>query len=274
MSVLPADLHTAVQKVGLAGRAVCMHSSLRSFGWVDGGAAAVVDAFLAEGCTLIVPTFSYVYASPPPAHVLVTQNAWEGMAVPAYRAVVPGYSPMSTEIDRWMGAIPAEVLARPTHVRGNHPLNSFTAVGPLAHALIATQTPRDVYAPLRGLGEAGGAVLLAGVGLERMTLLHLAEQTAGRRLFWRWAVDATSGTIPTRTGGCSEGFGRLLPVLASLFQQTSVGASRWLAFPAAASVTTAAAAIVTRPEITHCADPGCVRCADSIAGGPIGGPEG
>ena len=35
-----------------------VHSSLASFGRVEGGAAAVVQAFLDEGCTIVVPAFS------------------------------------------------------------------------------------------------------------------------------------------------------------------------------------------------------------------------
>jgi len=44
-----------------------------------------------------------------------------------------------------------------------------------------------VFKPLRALSETGGYVVLMGVGLEAMTLIHLAEQMAGRNRFRRWA---------------------------------------------------------------------------------------
>jgi aminoglycoside 3-N-acetyltransferase len=103
-----------------------------------------------------------------------------------------------------MGAVAAAILDRPEHVRGQHPLCSFSAVGPQARRLIAPQSVVKVYAPLDRLGQAGGSIVLMGVGLEALTLLHLAEQRAGRQLFWRWANDAAgrsrSVAVPTALG--------------------------------------------------------------------------
>ena len=61
------DIRTAARESGLSGRPVCVHASLRSFGWVEGGAQAVVDGLLAEGCTVLVFTLTWVFASPPPS---------------------------------------------------------------------------------------------------------------------------------------------------------------------------------------------------------------
>ena len=73
-----------------------------------------------------------------------------------------------------MGRIPARVAAHPQRHRGDHPLNSFSALGPLAQAITAGQTPSEVYAPLEVVADLGGAVALLGVDLTSMTLLHLA----------------------------------------------------------------------------------------------------
>jgi len=62
-------------------------------------------------------------------------------------------------------------------------------VGPLAQQLISGQQPLNVYAPFRALAEAGGWVVLMGVGPDKLTLLHYAEQLAGRIPFRRWAND-------------------------------------------------------------------------------------
>ncbi|HUX88909.1 MAG TPA: AAC(3) family N-acetyltransferase [Chloroflexota bacterium] len=267
------DIRAGIRALRLGGLPLCVHSSLRSFGWVEGGAATVVDGLLQEGCTVLVPAFADVYRIPPPddPHLRPARNAYDYGRV---RAPMPGvkviYSPESNEIERAeMGAIPAEVVARPGRSRGNHPLDSFAAVGPLASKLVDGQAPRDVYAPLRALAERGGWVLLMGVDLNRLTLLHLAEMRAGRALFLRWANGPDGLPMGVESGGCSKGFPRLESVLAPLARETLVGSSRWRAFPADATLHAATAAIQRDPAITHCADPTCRRCADAIAGGPV-----
>jgi aminoglycoside 3-N-acetyltransferase len=179
------------------------------------------------------------------------------------------YTPASQEIDPDMGAIAASVVNYPGRVRGNHPLNSFSAVGPLAAKLIAGQAPLAVYAPLAALVEASGYVLLMGVKIDNMTLLHLAEQEAGRVLFRRWANDSAGHPQMVEVGGCSDGFEHLAAVLQPWQRQTVVGSSVWQLFPAQPTLQAATRAIRANPQITHCGNPDCERCNDAVAGGPI-----
>ena len=108
-----------------------------------------------------------------------------------------------------------------------------------------------------------------GVTLTSLTLLHLAEQMAGREPFRRWSRNPGGDVIMVETGGCSRGFDNIRPVLTSVEIETKVGESRWLVYPAAAALETAAAAIRSNPSITHCDDPACAHCNDAVAGGPI-----
>jgi aminoglycoside 3-N-acetyltransferase len=265
------DVRAAARRLGLTNRPLCVHSSLRSFGWVDGGAAAILDALLAEGCTVLVPTFSWAdYLVDPLPH---QQPARNGAAHVQLRRHRPGddhvYTPAAQALDRAdMGAIPAAVLASPGRARGRHPLCSFGAVGPLAGALVAGQTPLRVFAPLEALAAAGGAIVLMGVGLNKMTPLHLAEQRAGRLMFRRWANGLAGAPIEVEVGGCSDGFPRLEPALSWLELRESVGASVWRAYPAAELLDAAALAIRTWPSITHCGRRDC-ECDDAVAGGPL-----
>jgi aminoglycoside N3'-acetyltransferase len=119
------------------------------------------------------------------------------------------------------------------------------------------------------LAGQDGAVLLVGVGLNSMTLLHLAEARAGREPFRRWANGPRGEVIEAQTGGCSGGFASFEPVVAPLAQETVVGASRWRAYPARQAVEEATRAIRANPLMTLCGDPGCERCRDAIAGGPL-----
>jgi aminoglycoside 3-N-acetyltransferase len=266
-TVTREDLREGIRALGLPDATVCVHSSLRSFGHVDGGADSVVDAFLAEGCTLMVPTFSApFFVLAPPPEMRSERNGIDYDAAHESPGRDRIYSPDGNEVSPTMGAIPAAVLARPERVRGDNPLCSFAALGPRAD-LVAEQRPLDVYAPLRILAARDGFVLLMGVGLERMTLLHLAEERAGRTLFRRWANAPDGLPMEVEVGGCSDGFGKLEPVFGPLAREHDVGASRWRAFPARATVEAASVAIRERSEITRCSRADCLRCADAVAGG-------
>lgn len=270
MVVTGQEVRQALRGLGLPGRAVCLHSSLRSFGHVVGGAVAVVRAFLDEGCTLLVPTFSSAFEVEPPPRLQFERNGWDYSAHRAPRQSPERvYTPEAPDIDRDMGAIPVAVVAWPGRVRGNHPLDSFTAVGPRAAELIAGQAPLDVYAPLTALIRVDGFVLLMGVGFERATLLHLAEKAAGRRLFLRWANDPHGRPVAVEVGGCSEGFGKLEPHLRRAVRRVSIGRSSWTLLPAGQALAHAAAAISADPRITHCGVMSCERCNDAVKGGPV-----
>ena len=263
------DLQQALRALDLPGHVVCLHSSLRSFGYVDGGAVAVVQAFVDEGCTILVPTFSSVFEVGPPPDLQFERNGWNYSANSAPVNSGRIFTPVVLDIDRYMGVIPATVLSWPNRVRGNHPLDSFTAIGPRAAEVIGTQAPVNVYGPLSTLVRMKGFVLLMGVGLERMTLLHLAEKEAGRTLFRRWANNAQGQTIAVEVGGCSEGFGNLDPYLRPLMRSITVGQSNWTLIPAAEALASAATAIHSNPQITHCGVQSCERCNDAVKGGPI-----
>jgi aminoglycoside N3'-acetyltransferase len=270
VNVTRFDIAKAIEYLGLSGSTVCLHASLRSFGYVDGGPDTVIDAFLDAGCTLLMPTFSGSYFEvAPEAGQLLPRNGWDYVEAERLpRRTDSVYSPDTNLIERDMGAIAAALVDRPNRIRGNHPLDSFSAVGPLASDLIEEQSWNDVYAPLRELAKLNGYVVLAGVGLNRMTILHLAEALSGRRLFRRWATGPDGDPVAVPAGGCSEGFPNLEPVIGLLATETMVGQSRWRVFPAAETVTTGAAVIRTNPRITHCNDEECVRCPDAVAGGP------
>jgi aminoglycoside 3-N-acetyltransferase len=181
-----------------------------------------------------------------------------------------GFSPATPFVSKEMGAIPNWVAATARRRRGNHPLNSFAALGPDADPIICGQSSFDVYSPLKGVVRLGGAVALLGVGLTSMTLIHLAEHNAGRALLVRWARLASGSVVPTRTGSCSRGFERFADLLSPAETTIDVGSSHWRVFDAALVLDLATREIVRNPRITVCDDPTCARCAAMVAGGPVG----
>lgn len=241
----------ALDALGLSNVDLCVHSSMRSFGErLDHGPGDFVEALLSRDCTIMVPTFSSRF---------LAESDNDETAV--FR---PECKDISVEK---MGILSSYILQVPGSVRGNHPLNSFTALGPHALELVMGQTPQDVYAPFRQLYHRDGFILLAGVSLDRATIIHYAEQLAGRRLFVRRARTA-DGTVPVAVGGCSRGFNKLSPVLEPFRRSAAVGQSKWSCFRVRDIITACKEAIENDPYITHCGDRLCSRCNDAVRGGP------
>jgi aminoglycoside 3-N-acetyltransferase len=265
----------ALRDLGIEERPIELHVSVRSFDGLEDGPATIVDGVLAAGSTVLAATMAPdLFGIPAPADDRPARNGidYETQASIADDArsteSIGTYHSARTEVSAWLGAFSAHVAAREDRIRC-YASGEFSAVGPLASRLIGAETDADVFGPLRALVEENGAVVLMGVGLTRLTLLHLAEVEAGRRPFIRWGRGRDGRPVRVRVGECSEGFESLAPTLASVERRRLVGASQWRVFPARAALELAADVIRTDPSITHCPNRECIECADAIAGGPL-----
>lgn len=269
MVVTQRDISHAADLLGLSGGIVCLHSSLKSFGRVEGGAGTVVAGLLDKGTTIIVPTFYYGAIVCPPPEKRIVQNGTDYSSLPAPGEAAP-YEPTPDIIDKSMGAIPAFVLKTEECVRGDHPVNSLSAIGPKAKEIIECQKPLDVYAPFRKLyGREDAFLVLAGVDLRRATAIHFSEQLAGRRLFRAWAEISGGMIQETEVGSCSEGFNKLKVFTDPIERSMYVGESLWRVFPFRKFIDVVAGAIKENQAITHCDDENCLRCNDAVSGGPV-----
>jgi aminoglycoside N3'-acetyltransferase len=273
MTILADDLTAAADELIPADCPLMVHVSLRSLGTpIAGGADTLLDALLTRGRTVLVPAFTEPqFGLPAPAAMRPARNGVDYGKFPADPRWPEGtaYTPGCGLINTGLGVFPATLIKRGGTARGDHPLNSFAASGPQAEELIAAQNPADVYGPIRELAARQGRILLIGVGLNRMTAIHLAEQQSGRRLFLRWAKAADGLVSMFEVGSCSEGFPRLEPVLRQHACPAVVGDSWWRAFPARQVLDAASTAMREDQDITHCGDSDCLLCQDSIAGGPF-----
>lgn len=160
-----------------------VHASLRSLGYVLGGAPTVVRALMAalgDHGTLVMPAFSPEVSD---------SAAWPGPVVPAdrierARAHVPAYDPDTTPTS--MGAIPEAFRRWPGVRRGPHPQVSVCARGPRAGEIVAPHAlswGEGAGSPFERLAGMDAGLLLLGVGFNRATLLHYAESLVphGRR---------------------------------------------------------------------------------------------
>jgi aminoglycoside N3'-acetyltransferase len=273
MMILASDLTAAVDELTPADCPLMVHVSLRSLGTpIAGGADTLLDALLTRGRTVLVPAFTEPqFGLPAPAGLRPPRNGVDYGKFPAEPPSPEGtaYTPDCGLINASLGVFPATLIKRGGAVRGDHPLNSFAAFGPQAEELIAAQSPADVYGPIRELAAREGRILLIGVGLNRMTAIHLAEQQSGRRLFLRWAKAADGRVSMFEVGSCSEGFPRLESVLREYARPAVVGDSWWRAFPSRQVLDAASTAMREDQGITHCGDGDCLLCRDSIDGGPL-----
>jgi aminoglycoside N3'-acetyltransferase len=273
MTIPAGDLTAALDELAPADCPLMVHVSLRSFGTpIAGGADTLLDALLTRGRTVLVPAFTEPqFGLPAPDALRPAQNGVDYGKFPAEPPWPegPAYTSGCGLINAGLGVFPATLIKRGDAVRGDHPLNSFAALGPQAKELITAQHPADVYGPIRELAAREGRILLIGVGLNRMTAIHLAEQQSGRRLFMRWAKASDGRVSLFEVGSCSEGFPQLEPVLRQYARAAIVGDSWWRAYPSRQVLDAASTAMREDQGITRCDDSDCLLCRDSIAGGPL-----
>lgn len=165
-AVIRDDVVAGLRRLGMKpGDKVLVHSSLSSFGHVEGGAETVIDALLEavgpQG-TVLVPT--------------LTGDESLSAANP------PRFDPVSTPC--WTGAIPETFRKRPGAIRSLHPTHSVAAIGRAADVLTRDHwqsvTPCDEASPYGKLaGEPNGYVLLIGASYQTLTILHHVEEIAG-----------------------------------------------------------------------------------------------
>jgi aminoglycoside 3-N-acetyltransferase len=160
-----AEIVKGLRELGVAPSAsVMVHSSLRSFGWVEDGADTVIDALVecvAPSGNVLVPTITGTRE-----HSRENPPRFDVRATPC-----------------WTGAIPETLRKRADALRSLHPTHSVAVVGADKERLTAghdlADTPCGKGTPYYRLAEMGGFVVLFGVDLECVTLFHTAEELAG-----------------------------------------------------------------------------------------------
>lgn len=152
------EIADGLESLGLkSGGVVLVHSSLSSFGRVEGGADAVLDALrdvLGASGNIVAPALTYEW-------FLAAKDTIDLREAPSET-----------------GLIPETLRRRPGTFRSRHPLSSAVAAGPDAEELTSRHhdSPCDLESPYGKVYQRSGQVLFLGVGFETNSLFHVAEE--------------------------------------------------------------------------------------------------
>lgn len=176
-------LRSAFQDLGLAGKPIIAHASLKPFGYIQNGADAVLQALSESVQSVIMPTFTYrtmitPSVGPPDNGISYGGDEYYNREALPFTLDLPA--------DSMMGILPETLRNHPSAKRTAHPILSFAGVG--AGAMLETQTLSEPFAPIGALADLDGWVVLINVDHTVNTSIHYAEKLAGRRQFIRWAL--------------------------------------------------------------------------------------
>jgi aminoglycoside 3-N-acetyltransferase len=257
MTVRLRDLLLGLRDLRLADAPVIVHSSLKSFGQVEGGAGTVVNALVAVFKTSLVPTFTYKTMITPltgPDNNGITYGSLQDLNRMAE------FFTLRTPADPLMGDIPELFRRHPRAKRSNHPIQSFAGIN--ADNFLAAQTMNDHLAPLGLLEHADGWVVLMGVDHTVNTGIHYAEKLAGRRQFIRWALTPKGVVECPGFPGCSAGFQAIAPEMEKFTRKVQIGDSLVQALPLKMLFRVVVARIKNDPLALLCQQKDCERCGE------------
>jgi len=225
-TVTKSQIAEAVRQLGLApGDVALVHSSLKSFGHVDGGPDAVIDALLevlGPDGLLVMPTFT------------------RGRVDPRRGEPAVAFDPQETSCRRRTGIVPDTFWRRPGVRRSLHPTHSLAAFGPRAEEFAAGGERRtfDPAGPCGRYARWDGRALFLGARLGSNTTNHCAEDWMGlpflttERALVKTPSGAEQVTVYGHPGGCRSFYGgdggTVGPVMAEagIIRETSLNRTR------------------------------------------------
>ena len=174
------DIIKGLKETGLKRNdTVIVHTSLKSMGYVCGGAQAVIEALIdvvGNDGTIMMPAQSWKNLDPEDGvHWDADESDWQ-----IIRDYWPAYDKNITPTNT-MGAVAEMFRQWPGCLRSDHPARSVCAYGKLAEYLTKDHDISNIFgegSPIARLYELDGKVLLLGVGYDKNTSLHLADSRA------------------------------------------------------------------------------------------------
>ncbi len=267
MSISKDDINNFLIDSNLSNKNVIVHASLSSIGHVDGGADTIIDALMKTCRSIYMPAFSYESNTSPPLDDRPPLNGcnydfynnWNYPQIP--------FDPIKASINDAMGLIAKTFFEKEGVSRSSHGWNSWLGWGEESERILADHKWNRPNQPLEKLMRQDAVIILLGVGLEKCTALHLAEELAGRKPFIRWMVDSNKKVRRIRVNGCGNGFSRLFNLIDKILSKQVIGNADVLIADLKDLVLRCCNIIKENPYITMCSIR-CRRCQDAISGGP------
>jgi aminoglycoside N3'-acetyltransferase len=230
--------------------------SLKSIGYVEGGAATLLEALIeavGPSGTIVADSFINVYPIP-----LSPENARK-LSDPS----TPSYA----------GALANAMIRHPGAFRSTHPVQKFAAIGARARELMEAHRPDSyAYDVLRVLAEEGGRNLKigpeqknVGVGTTHVAigLLGLRQSRPRAGVNYRSGLDRVVTFERDWAGACARGFVKFLPH----YRRAGAIASEGRVGEAESKITDMKRTLEVELEILRenpsffmCDDPACVDC--------------
>jgi aminoglycoside 3-N-acetyltransferase len=188
--VTPSQLVEGFRRLRLEqGQIVMLHASYKAVGRVMGGPNVILQALL-DVLT--------------PRGTLMMYAGWEDLPhlddtppdeLQVYYDEHPAFDPRIAHATRWNGILAEFLRTWPDVHRSENPENSMVAVGAQAEWITRDHPLNYGYgvgSPLAKLVEANGKVLMLGASLDKITLLHHAENLAKMRykkvVHYQWPI--------------------------------------------------------------------------------------
>lgn len=164
-TITKAELEAALERLGIKkGDILMLHSSLKSLGYVDGGAKAVIDALIGAvgpAGTVVIPTY------------------WQPGGTILGTCKIPGYLFDPRRDGTNLGRLPSEFLRYPGVERSIHPTHSVSAFGPAARYVTEYHhLAPSVFghgSPWQRCHELNARILGLGVSMGPITIYHMLE---------------------------------------------------------------------------------------------------
>jgi aminoglycoside 3-N-acetyltransferase len=244
-TVTATEIAAGLCELGLPqGCVVLVHSSLKSFGYVEGGPHAVIEGIrraIGPDGTIVVPTLTFG----------------------AFARSEPYIDLRETRAET--GIIPETLCHYPGALRSIHPTSSVAALGPLAAELVRWHhdTPCDTESPYGKVFTMDGWILFLGAGFSSNSLFHVAEEIVspdylGYHLYKNVHVTTADGSTYVgdfRRYNCTDrGIRRYLANMEQIYEQKrlircgQIGNCRVMLLSARDNVLTACEVLRNKPE--------------------------
>lgn len=262
---LVADLRNLGVKEG---QLINVKASLKSMGFVEGGAATLVEALLEavgpEG-TIVTDSFVDVHSF---QHLVKNEEA-----------------PVDAETPSYAGALANAMINHPRSERSDHPIQKFALIGKLAKELARNHTiDSHPYGVLLEMMNRGGINLkigtdekVVGVGTTHVVIVLLSYRQKRTVRGVRYKDEQGNVHLHERNwvGGCGRGFNNFISEYrdqGGIISEALIGEAPSKLTDMKITGEIEKTILLREPEFFKCADPGCVDCRiswDHVSNQPI-----